>query len=320
MNQAWIAAAALMATAIVGVLGLRRFPNRIRIAFDAVLFLGISLFFWQQQTFPIFPPLAGTVEIAALWPRAAGGAWWFLGSRILVAALSFLAQRDRHSRGTRLFSDLSAAAIYIATAAIVLNSVFALPLTGIVATSGIVAIVIGLALQNTLADVFAGIAVEIEAPFSVGDRIQIGDTLEGIVVQINWRSIRIQTDGDDVAIIPNSLIAKAEIINRSFPSHRRAASVELTCPASAFPELVLASLTEATLLCPEILRTPAPTAVLSRLRTKHNVYKISFTVASSPHLDGTKDTLLRGGAAPAVFWQFSSTAETRCFAHRAPAQ
>ena len=104
-----------------------------------------------------------------------------------------------------------------ATGLIVFNSVFALPVTGVVATSGIVAIVLGLALQNTLADVFAGIAVGSEGPFRVGDRIQLNDNLEGVVVQVNWRSIRIQTDGDDIAIIPNSVVAKAAIVNRSFP-------------------------------------------------------------------------------------------------------
>src|SRR5208282_4207084 len=99
-----------------------------------------------------------------------------------VAGLRFVVYRDRRSRGGRLFSDLLAAAIYIATAAAVLNSVFALPVTGVVATSGVAAIVLGLALQNTLADVFAGIAVGIEAPFGVGDRIEIADKTEGVVV------------------------------------------------------------------------------------------------------------------------------------------
>lgn len=46
------------------------------------------------------------------------------------------------------------------------------------------AIVLGLALQNTLADVFAGMAVGVDAPFSVGDRIQIDDKIEGQVVQV----------------------------------------------------------------------------------------------------------------------------------------
>lgn len=293
MTANLIPAAVLLAIALLGVLGLRRFSYRVKIVFDVLCFLAISLYFWRQGALPVFPPLSGSADSAAIWLRAVGGAWWLLGARIVVASLRVFVQQDRGSRGTRLFSDLSAASIYIATAAVVLNSVFALPVTGVLATSGVVAIVLGLALQNTLADVFAGIAVGIEAPFGVGDRIQIGDRIEGQVVQMNWRSIRVQTDGDDVAIIPNSIIAKAEIINRSFPSQRRASSVELSCPESAVPERVTETLMHATLLCPSILRTPAPGAVLTRLGRKRNFYKISFVVDSTVNLSPTKDILLR---------------------------
>ena len=140
---------------------------------------------------------------------------------------------------------------------------------------------------------FAGIAVGIEEPFGVGDRVQIGDRIEGQVVQMNWRSIRVQTDGNDVAIVPNSIIAKAEIVNRNFPSQRRASSVELSCPESAAPERVIETLLHATLLCPNILRAPAPGAVLTQLGPKRNFYKISFVVDSTMNLSPTKDLLLR---------------------------
>jgi small-conductance mechanosensitive channel/CRP-like cAMP-binding protein len=225
--------------------------------------------------------------------RAVVGAWWLLGARIVVCGLRFAVHRDRHSRETRLFSDLSATAIYITTAAIVLGSVFALPITGIVATSGVAAIVLALALQNTLADVFAGIAVGIEAPFRVGDRILIGDKTEGQVIQVNWRSIRIQTDEDDVSTVPNSLVAKAEIINRTYPLKKTASSVDIPCPEDAPPERVIETMLDATLLCPKILRSPAPIVLLVRLGPTRNVYKISFTVESAAQLASTKDSLLR---------------------------
>ncbi|MGU7773854.1 cyclic nucleotide-binding domain-containing protein [Burkholderia sp. MR1-5-21] len=294
MNLTLISAAMLIAITVAGVLGLRRFSDRVRIAFDVACFLAISFYFHKQGiVLPVFPPLQDHADTAGVWLRAIGGAWWLLGSRIVVAGLSFALHRDGHSRGARLFSDLFAAAVYIATAAIVLNSVYALPVTGVVATSGVVAIVLGLALQNTLADVFSGIAVGVEAPFGVGDRIQIGDRIEGIVTQINWRSIRIHTDGDDIAIIPNSLIAKAEIVNRSFPTQRRAASVEIAVSESAVPERVIDVLSQATLICPDILRIPAPKTVLTQLGMKRNVYRISFFVADTRQLSSTRDTLLR---------------------------
>jgi small-conductance mechanosensitive channel/CRP-like cAMP-binding protein len=287
-----IPAGVLIAVAVAGSVALRRFSNRVRIGFDAVCFVAISLLLLREGAFPGETVHAGHTSAEALWLRAIGGAWWLLGARVVVALLWFTLHRDRRSRASRLVSDLAAAAIYAATAAVVLNSVFAVPITGVLATSGVLAIVLGLALQNTLADVFAGIAVGIEAPFRVGDRVQIGDKVEGLVVQVNWRSIHIETDGEDVAIIPNSLVAKAEIINRSFPTQQRAVSVELSCPVASDPERVIETLLQATLLCPSILQAPAPSATLTRLGSKNNHFKIAFFVQTTAHLSAQKGALL----------------------------
>ncbi len=207
--------------------------------------------------------------------------------------MTFTLNYNRQWREARLFPDLTAAAIYAAAVLVVLISVLALPIGGLLATSGVLAIVLGLALQNTLADVFAGIAFGIEAPFNVGDRISLGDKIEGTVVQMNWRSIRILTDGDDVAIIPNSVVAKSDIVNRSFPTRVRSASVELPCPATSNPERVIDTLKQAALLCPTILPVPRSSAVLTRLGSTKSRYRVTFSVSDTEHLSTTKDQLLR---------------------------
>jgi small-conductance mechanosensitive channel/CRP-like cAMP-binding protein len=293
MSPTLIPAAVLVAITVIGVLSLRHFSDRVRITFDAAVFAAISIYLLRRGISPVFPPPGEQFDGTALWMRAIGGAWWLLGARIIVTTLWLSFSRDRRARQTTLFSDLFGAIIYIATALVVLNSVFALPVNGLLATSGVLAIVLGLALQNTLADVFAGIAVGVEAPFGVGDRVKIDEKIEGQVVQVNWRSIRIQTDGDDIAIIPNSQIAKAQIVNRSFPGQRRAASVDLSCPERANPESVIETLQQATMLCTDILSTPEPRATLTRLGAKRNVYNISFFVESTKQLSPTKDALLQ---------------------------
>lgn len=294
MSPTLILAAVLFAVAILGVLGLRHFSNRVRIAFDLLCFVAITLFLFREGASPMFAPLPPSPTTGDLWLRAIGAAWWLLGARIAAAAIvRSTTHRDQGSRGARLFSDLASAVIYIGAAAAVLNSVLALPVTGLLATSGVLAIVLGLALQNTLSDVFSGIAVGLEAPFSVGDHIQIGDKIEGRVIQVNWRSIWVQTDSDDVAIVPNSLVAKAEIVNRSLPNQGRSQSIELTCQESAAPEQVIELLLHATLLCPNISRNPEPKAVLTLLGRKANSYKITFFVETMRQLSPTKDQLLR---------------------------
>ena len=255
-------------------------------------FVGATFILFQHQTLPL-PGNWRAANASSLWLHAVAGIWWLLGARVLVAVMSFTLNHNRRWREARLFPDLTAAAIYTAAVLVVLISVLALPIGGLLATSGVLAIVLGLALQNTLADVFAGIAFGIEAPFNVGDRISLGDKIEGTVVQMNWRSIRILTDGDDVAIVPNSVVAKSDIVNRSFPTRVRSAFIELSCPATSNPERVIDTLQQATLLCPTILPTPPSSAVLTRLGSKESRYRVNFSVSDTEHLSTTKDLLLR---------------------------
>jgi small-conductance mechanosensitive channel/CRP-like cAMP-binding protein len=277
---------------IVSYIALRPFPVRVRHLFDFVCFAGATLLLFRHQTSPL-PGNGAGANPTSLWLHAAAGIWWLLGARVLVAVMSFTLNRNRRWREARLFPDLTAAAIYTAAISVVLISVLALPIGGLLATSGVLAIVLGLALQNTLADVFAGIAFGIEAPFNVGDRISLGDKTEGTVVQMNWRSIRILTDGDDVAIVPNSVVAKADIVNRSFPTRVRSAFIELSCPATSNPERVIDTLQQATLLCPPILPVPRSSAVLTRLGSAESRYRVNFSVSDTEHLSTTKDLLLR---------------------------
>jgi small-conductance mechanosensitive channel/CRP-like cAMP-binding protein len=277
---------------IVSYIALRPFPSRVRYSFDVVCFAGATYILFRHQTLP-FPGNGGAADATSSWLHAVAGIWWLLGARLLVALMSLTLNRNRRWREARLFPDLTAAAIYAAAVLVVLISVLALPIGGLLATSGVLAIVLGLALQNTLADVFAGIAFGIEAPFNVGDRISLTDKIEGTVVQMNWRSIRILTDGDDVAIVPNSVVAKAEIVNRSFPTGVRSAFIELSCPAASNPERVIDTLQQATLLCPTILPVPLASALLTRLGATKSRYRVSFSVSDTQYLSTTKDLLLR---------------------------
>jgi small-conductance mechanosensitive channel/CRP-like cAMP-binding protein len=284
---------AILVAVAAGWLALRTLSSRSRIAFDVVCLFALSVVLHQRGASPLLASSAAASDTATLWLRVLVAAWWLASARVVVAVLYFTLRYDRAHRSAKLVVDLTAAAIYVGAALIVLKMVLALPVAGLVATSGVVAIVLGLALQSTLADVFSGIAVGIEAPFQVGDRISLGADMEGRVIEANWRSIRVQTDGEDIAIIPNSVMAKLEIVNRSVPSRRRTVSVNLRCLATVDPERVIQVLDEATLLCPAILETPKSSVALTRLGRRWNHYTISFSVAETSLMGATKSLLLR---------------------------
>jgi len=283
---------AVLALSVVAMLALRQRPLRWRLLADGGLLALYSATFWLEGANPLLLARAGIMIPDGPWERALAIGWWVLAARLLAVLLRLFLGHDKHSREARLFSDLLSGSIYIGTLLIILNFVLKLPIGGVLATSGIFAIVLGLALQNTLADVFSGIAVGVEQPFHVGDRIKLGDRIEGRVVEVNWRSIRLQTDEDDVAIVPNSTVAKAEIVNRSFPTIQRSGRVEIACTAVAPPSQIATLLREAALLCPEILPHPAPKVLLTRLGERTNGFAMIFSVADPNEFGHAKSVLL----------------------------
>ena len=242
---------------------------------------------------PLNPDFGQVPPTIILWDQFILAAWWILAARaILVIGLSAL-KLGRHSREARLVSDLISAAVYLAAVLHVINTVFAVPIGGLVATSGVIAIVLGLALQNTLADVFAGIAVGIEGPVSLGDRVWIEGGLEGEIVEINWRAVRIRTDGNDIAIVPHSVVAKSRIINRSYPTSRRGDAITVSCDPGVAPQRVIDLVKRAILLCPTVLKDPAPSVALVRMGTRSNKYEVAFSVSSSNLVWSTRSALLK---------------------------
>ncbi len=288
-----LASALVLAACLLALVLSRRRSPRVQFAVDVAALAAISLALWNDGESPLLLSGAPATTIANLWLRALAIGWWLFACRAAVSLSRSLTGHDKRSRETRLFSDLLAAGIYVAAALLVLDVVFKLPIGGLLATSGLVAIVVGLALQNTLADVFAGIAVGIEQPFRVGDRVRLSDGTEGRVEQMNWRSIRLRTDQNDLAVIPNSTIAKAEIVNRSSPTERGLVRVELVVTAAADPDRVFELLRAAAMLTPDAIADPPPTTLLTRLGERTNGYAIVFKVADTGRSASARSELLR---------------------------
>jgi len=91
-------------------------------------------------------------------------------------------------------------------------------ITGILATSGVFAMIIGLAVQVNISNIFSGIALNVEQTFRTGDWVKIGELKEGKVLDINWRCTRIQCRDNSIHNVPNSMVSDCEITNYSFPN------------------------------------------------------------------------------------------------------
>jgi small-conductance mechanosensitive channel len=147
-----------------------------------------------------------------------GIAWWVLGAWLIRSLLTLILRRtifpnDYQPHARRLFADLASGMLYIVAFVGIMDTVLKQPISAFLATSGVLAIVLGLALQTTLADVFSGLAINIERPFGAGDWITMNDTVEGQIIEIDWRATRIRTFANDIVVIPNSVIAKSIVTN-----------------------------------------------------------------------------------------------------------
>lgn len=241
---------------------------------------------------PLAPRLSAATTSERVWMQLAGIGWWMLGARVAVAVVRLVVVLENQPRETKIISDLLAGAIYTATALAVVNFVFGVAIVGLVATSGVVAIILGLALQSTLADVFSGIAVGLERAYKPGDLIWVEGGVEGRVVQIGWRSTQIATMNDSVAIVPNSVVARSRLENRSAPTPTRTLTVTVNVDASIDPRRVVVALQAAALACRYPLATPPPTAECVSLHGDGSAYEVGFVVMSSSDVRPARTEML----------------------------
>ena len=209
---------------------------------------------------PLGDVFFGTTGGVRLPRELFGIVWWVLGAWLLKSVLdlvllrTFFPENDEpHAR--RLFADLASGLIYALAFVGIVGTVFNEPVSTFLATSGVLAIVLGLALQNTLGDVLAGLAINIERPFGAGDWISLADRVEGQVMQVNWRATRIRTRSHDLVVIPNSAVSKGVVTNHSRPAGPHRCVVRLSVDLAVAPSRVVEALngvtTRVVRRCPE---------------------------------------------------------------------
>jgi small-conductance mechanosensitive channel/CRP-like cAMP-binding protein len=278
--------ATLLLVVVAAVAMLRpRWPLWAQLATRAVAFAMLTILVQRLLGSPLTPHYSALYSGKDFWEHLIEAGWWILAARVGVTLVRLLVVLEHRPRETQIVSDLMAGGIYLAALLAIVNDVFAVSVAGLLATSGVIAIVLGLALQSTLADVFSGIAVGIERPYKAGDLIWVEGNIEGHVVQVTWRSTHIATFQSTIAIVPNSVIAKARIINRSLPEPVRGDTIVIRLDAAASPERCIATLKEAARAAMMPLAFPAPSVALTGLQGDGASYEVSYSVATSGLLD-----------------------------------
>jgi len=206
------------------------------------------------------------------------GVWWLGGASVATSVLRASIRIRRLPIRERLIQDIFVTATYLIAALQISSKVFGWPIGALLATSGAVAIVVGLALQSTLGDAFSGLVLNLTRPYKIGDWIAVGGTLEGKVVETNWRATYILTVERNLAVVPNSVIAKTHFINASTPSATRGINVSIQLRPDVRPQTAKLALLRAAYGHVAILSEPAPRITIKASTVNFVEYEIRFFV------------------------------------------
>ena len=223
----------------------------------------------------------------------------FVASIALIRLCGFAAFRLllplAGSRPPRIAEDLTIVAVYVVYGFAQLRGA-GLDLSSIVTTSAILTAVIAFAMQDTLGNVLAGVAVQLDNSVRIGDWIRV-DTVSGRVRDIRWRSTLIETRNWETVVIPNSMLMKArvEILGQrdGAPLQWRRVldfMVDPGVPPARVIAIVEDDMRELSIA--NVARTPAPSCVLKGFEEGNLRYQLRYFLTEINEDDLT-DSMVR---------------------------
>jgi small-conductance mechanosensitive channel len=218
---------------------------------------------------------------------------------VLYATLTFIndgvfgsVQRGSwQERVPKLLRDLTRGALIALGAAIIYSQVWKQEISGALTALGLGSIVIGLALQEPLGNVVSGLMLLLERPLNIGDWL-IADGTTGKVIEINWRSVHIETLLHEMRIIPNVSLYKESFSNLSRPTFERTETYDMGFSYDHPPNLVKRAMLELLETTPGVLRQPPPEVHTLNYGDFSITYRLFFTVARYEDVLPIRDAIL----------------------------
>jgi small-conductance mechanosensitive channel/CRP-like cAMP-binding protein len=257
---------------VCGHLGLKR----LRLALSLVA-LAVSLAVFER----LAPGIAAPFR-PYLWVIRTFAGIYLVFKLAEVLLLDVFWRRRGQAQPAGIFRDTLSTIFASVVLVILLQAGLNVHVAALVITSAALSIFLGLALQQTVSDLFAGIALVLERPFEPGDWVRVGDRV-GLVEEISWRAVRIRLLRlDDYLIVPNSAIAKGDIVNMSSPTRVHGNTIEVGVAYEHPPNLVREVMVTSALDVPGVLRQPAPLAEVLRFDASSIAYRLTYWIDDFP--------------------------------------
>jgi small-conductance mechanosensitive channel/CRP-like cAMP-binding protein len=233
----------------------------------------------------------------APWRNHLGAAVILLSTAFAVALVNryvwdFYFEKKRQTPIPHFLREVVGGIIFLIALLFVLSSGYhaEAQLKGLLAGSGIIAIILGFAGQNLFGGIIAGISIQINRPYKVGDWLQVGERFAE-VMEINWRSTRLRTNDAIYLDIPNNEIVRQTIINLHYPQQLHAMRIRVGVEYKNPPNLVKDALFRAASSAEGVLAEPKVRIFLVDFADFAVIYEIKFYMGNHARINEINDAI-----------------------------
>ena len=206
--------------------------------------------------------------------------------------VDFFIARRRKFLPPSILRELIAFGLYILALLVIMAQVLQINLMPLLATSAVLSLVAGLALQETLSNFFAGVTLATERPITPGEWIKVGQHV-GQVMEMGWRAVKIELYLlNDYLIVPNSVLAKEQVINFSRPVPVMGQIVTVGVHYRHPPNQVITALMEAVQGADGAVSTPTPTAKVLKYGDSSIEYQVRYWITEYENLSKIEGRVL----------------------------
>jgi len=281
----WIAAGGggfvALTAVVLAVVAMAALPRELKSRVRVVLWLALG---------GVLVELPALMEIwQPAWRAFQALSWSLVGWAVMrlavVLGFDVIYPRLRGRPVHQLLRDVLQSALYVVATLVALRAA-GVGVQGLVAGGTVVTAIVGLALQETLGNLAAGVALQFDRSIDVGDWIKLdkGDQL-GRVVSMDWRVVVVQTDDRAQVVVPNGVFTKTPFVNFSRPGGCTRRSVYVTIPPEVPPLHVHEAMLQACRDCPEVLTDPAPSVLTLEYTERGVSYWLRFFIADYARRD-----------------------------------
>src|SRR5437762_1508240 len=235
--------------------------------------------------------------VHASWRNHVGAAAILLSTALVVALVNryvwdFYFERKRQTPIPHFLREVAGGIIFLIVLLFILSYGYhaETQLKGLLAGSGVIAIILGFAGQNLFAGIIGGISIQINRPYKVGDWLQVHERFAE-VMEINWRSTRLRTNDGIYLDIPNNEMVSHEIVNLHYPTEVHAMRIRVGVEYKNPPKIVKDALFRATSTSDGVLAQPKVKVFLVDFADFAVIYEIKYYMGNHSRINEINDAV-----------------------------